>query len=125
LDWELGEEENEFDKVYEALKSSAPPPTPKGMNDVHGACSDNREETLSNEIAEATRTQLANEERIATLEDKVNQIQKQLFSSPCQSFVGASSIGPHNIPIVQHSEHHVSPQRQASPVRLVPSDGQR
>jgi len=77
----LGEEENNIDIVCEALRSCAPPPSPKGIDDEHGSSYDNVEDTISDEIAGATRRVLANQERIAALEEKVSQIQLLLSNN--------------------------------------------
>ena len=67
--------------MCEALRSCAPPVSPKGIDDEHGSSFDNVEDTISNEIARATRRLLANQERIAALEEKVSQIQLLLSSN--------------------------------------------
>jgi len=109
--------------VCEALRSCAPPPSPKGIDDEHGSSSDNADDTISDEIAGATRRLMANQERIATLEEKVSQIQLLLSSNLQHTFTGTSFVGQHNIPNEMQSEHNVSPQRQATPVSPQRSDG--
>lgn len=110
--------------MCEALRCCAPPPSPKGIDDEHGASSDNMEETISDKIAGATRTLMANHDRIATLEEKVSQIQLLLTSYPQHTFTGASFIRPDNIPHKMQFEHQVSPERQASLVSPQRIDGQ-
>ena len=66
--------------MCEALRSCAPSPSPKGIDDEHGSSSD-VEDTISNEIVGATRRLLANQEQIAALEEKVSQIQLLLSSN--------------------------------------------
>jgi len=109
--------------VCEALRSCAPPPSPKGIDDKHGSSSDNVEHTISDEIAGATRRLLANQDRIAALEEKVSQIQLLLSNNLQHTFTGTSFIGPHNILNEMQSEHHVSPQRLATPVSPQRNDG--
>ena len=67
--------------MCEALRSCAPPPSPKGIDDEHASSSDNVEDTISDEIAGATKRLLANQERIVALEEKVSQIQLLLSSN--------------------------------------------
>ena len=58
--------------MCKALRSYAPPPSPKGIDDEHGSSSDNVKDRISDEIAGATWRLLANQERIAALEEKVS-----------------------------------------------------
>jgi len=83
----------------------------------------NVEDTISDEIVGATRRLLANQERVAALEEKVSQIQLLLSSNLQHTFTGTSFVGPDNIPNEMQSKHHVSPQRQATPVSPQRSDG--
>ena len=115
--------------MCEALRSCAPPPSLEGIDDEHGSSSDDVKDRISDEIAGATRRLLANQERIAALEDKVSQIQVLLSNNLHHTMTGASFVGADNIPNDQHarhscqSQHHVSPQRQATPVSPQLSDG--
>jgi len=109
--------------VCEALRSCAPPPSPKGIDDEHGSSSYNADDTIFDEIAGATRRLMANQERIVALEEKVSQIQLLLSSNLQHTFMGTSFVGPHNIPNEMQSEHNVSPQSQAAPVSPQCSDG--
>ena len=109
--------------MCEALRSCAPPPSPKGIDNEHGSFSDNVEDTTYDEIAGATRRLMANQERIAALEEKVSQIQLWLSSNLQHTFTVTSFVGPHNIPNEMQSEHNVSHQRQATPVSHHRSDG--
>jgi len=101
--------------VCEALRSCAPPPSLEGIDDEHGSSSDDVKDRISDEIAGATRRLLANQERIAALEDKVSQIQVLLSNNLHHTITGASFVGADNIPNDQHARHSCQSQHHVSP----------